>query len=257
MTQTQTSVRFPRSIKRGISSLLIVFLAWHVFASFLWIAPPTPLRDLVPGNVLQSYMIPWFGQSWSVFAPEPINGDNEILIRARLGSGSDPVSTEWINATDIEYQLAYHNLFPPKAATMGMHQAADFRSAWAKLNAQQQTAVSRDIPEGTELTDLLAGDGGNLSDAALSYVDQEKRTNAYATEVAYAVWGDRVVSVQYLVQRQPIIPFQNRNDPDAAKPTPISFSTGWRDPSTSFETSDEAFRDNFLAAWDIYKVRSK
>jgi len=257
MTRTPTAARFPGSIRQVVSGLLIIFLAWHVFASFLWIAPPTPLREVVPGTLLQSYMIPWFGQSWSVFAPEPINGDNEILIRAELRPAGESSVTAWINATDIEYQLAYHNLVPPKAATMGMHQAADFRNVWTKLNAEQQASVTRDLGQDADLKAVLTDEDGRLTEAARAYIAQEERTRAYATEVAYAVWGSRVTAVQYLVQRHPIVPFQSRNDSTIERPDAIQYVTGWRAPSSTFDASDESFRKTFLDAWRSYKERNK
>src|SRR5690625_2115613 len=70
------------AVKRTVTLVAVLFTAFHVFATFLCIAPSSPLRDVVPGNALQSYMIPMFGQSWSVFAPEPINGDYRLQIRS-------------------------------------------------------------------------------------------------------------------------------------------------------------------------------
>ena len=66
---------------------LIAFAAclltlWHVGASFLWIAPYSALREIPTQEVLAGYMLPMFGQSWSVFAPEPINGDYHFNVRA-------------------------------------------------------------------------------------------------------------------------------------------------------------------------------
>ncbi|MGO3175577.1 MAG: DUF5819 family protein, partial [Microbacterium gubbeenense] len=56
---------------RIIMCALALVTAWHVFASFLWIAPWAPIRELVGQDRLASYMLPMLGQSWSVFAPEP------------------------------------------------------------------------------------------------------------------------------------------------------------------------------------------
>lgn len=83
----------------------VLFTAWHVFAWFLWIAPVSPLREVVPGKLLTQYMIPFFGQSWSVFAPEPINGDNRMLVRAVVRENGADKTTEWVNVTDVETQL--------------------------------------------------------------------------------------------------------------------------------------------------------
>src|SRR5690625_8051402 len=68
----ETAQPLPRrklgAVKRTVTLAAVLFTAFHVFATFLWIAPSSALRDVVPGNALESYMIPMFGQSWSVFA---------------------------------------------------------------------------------------------------------------------------------------------------------------------------------------------
>src|SRR5690625_7741122 len=76
------------AVKRTVTLVAVLFTAFHVFATFLWIAPSSPLRAVVPGNALQSYMIPMFGQSWSVFAPEPIRSEER-----RVGKSSQDTWT--------------------------------------------------------------------------------------------------------------------------------------------------------------------
>ena len=70
-------------VKRTIMVIAMALTGFHLFASFLWIAPSSTLREVIPGNLLSQYMIPMWGQSWSVFAPEPINGDYYFDVRAR------------------------------------------------------------------------------------------------------------------------------------------------------------------------------
>jgi hypothetical protein len=224
------------------AALLLGVIVWHVFASFLWIAPPTPLRQLVPGEALRSYMLPWFGQSWSVFAPDPINGDNEILVRARLDTG---VTTDWQNATDIEYALARHNPFPPKAAAMGMHQAAQFLSQWNALTNPQRDVVGRDRRAGAD-ADRTALESSLPAD----YVDEERRTLAYATLVSRSLWGDEVTEVQFLVQRRGIVTFADRHDTAAERPAPAAAETGWRKPAEVSSEDVEEFASTFRRALD-------
>ncbi|MBT1547075.1 DUF5819 family protein [Curtobacterium aurantiacum] len=224
---------------------------WQVFASFLWIAPPTAIRQLVPGDLLERYMLPWFGQSWSVFAPDPINGDNEVLVRAQLRSDDSP--TSWVNVTDVEYELARHNPFPPKAATMGTHQAASTRDAWNALTEPQQQAAGRDFTHRSGSLARTLEKAGGPEQAARAYVQQDEQIRAYATQAAYSIWGADVTAVQFRVQRHPIVPFADRNDPTAQRPGPIIVATGWRALSEPYERSDQGFRRTFLEAWTQYR----
>lgn len=244
--------RLRQWLSNGAAGGVLLLTGWQIFASFLWIAPPTAMRQLVPGDTLERYMLPWFGQSWSVFAPDPINGDNEILVRARI-SGDNGTPTAWVNATDVEYALAWHNPFPPKAATMGAHQAASFRDAWGALNTQQQQAVGQSFDNEPALERALEHLGQGA--AAATYLQEDERTAAYATEVAYSIWGSSVETVQFRVQRHDIVPFADRNDPNPQRPAPVVSPTGWRAVTVPFTRADDGFRRTFQKAWALYKAR--
>ncbi|MFC8598155.1 MULTISPECIES: DUF5819 family protein [unclassified Isoptericola] len=231
----------------------ILLTAWHIFASFLWISPPTPLRELVPGNLLSSYMIPWYGQSWSVFAPEPINGDYRFKVRAEIEQGGDTTTvTDWFTATDVEMGAARHNLFPPRGTSLGTQQASKLKGAWEKLTPEQKEIAALGFYEGDAWLGRMHAamkEKGNEA-AATDYIVQERYSDAYATQVARAVWGDDVVRVQYQVSRQNIVPFAQRNDPDAKRPDPTIVATGWRGLIDMPHQSDEAFANTFQAWMD-------
>lgn len=226
----------------------VAFTAWHVFASFLWIAPWAPLREVVPAKMLSGYMIPMFGQSWSVFAPAPINGDNRLDVRAIV----DGETTEWISATDVELSMIQYNLFPPRAGIQAEGVASDFRRAWGDLTEEQQAIA--------ELNYFKADWEQRMSDELLEYADdataidayiaEEHRTTAYATQVARAIWGDDVERVQFQVTRQNVIPFASRNDPDAERPGVQHSPTGWRGLVVNDGQSDENFGSVFRRTYE-------
>lgn len=222
---------------RVIVILCVILTGWHVFATFLWIAPANALREIVPGKALSNYMLPIFGQSWSVFAPEPINGNITIKVRAAVGDKEKPTTTEWVDASATELDLAHHNLFPPRAAILGVQQATEYKSAFDKLAKEQQKTVANGYFLGDDWlkrleSDLMASGkndakGANIK-ATRAFIDQEERTSAYATQVALAVWGTDTHSVQFEVSRQNITPFKDRHNENAA-PQPIRVvESGWR-----------------------------
>jgi hypothetical protein len=239
---------------RGALAAGVLFTAWHIFASFLWIGPVTPLRELVPGNLLTSYMIPWYGQSWSVFAPEPINGDYRFKVRALVANEDGSTrETEWISASDVEMSMSRHNLFPPRASGLGTHQASLLKGAYDRLSPEQRTTASLNYFEGDAWLGRMQNamnEQGDDQSLVVAYIVQERYSDAYATQVARAVWGDSVVRVQFQVLRQNIIPFVDRNNPEAVRPPEQIADTGWRGLITLPQQSDADFADVFRPAFE-------
>ncbi|MGW8482245.1 DUF5819 family protein [Microbacterium sp. NPDC055903] len=229
-----------------------VLTLWHVFASFLWIAPYSAAREIPTQQVLTSYMIPMFGQSWSVFAPEPINGDYHFNVRAVIEVDGEEVETGWVSATDVELSMLRYNLFPPRAGVQSSEVASGQMNAYNKLNDEQKAVAALDFDSGDgeawmqRSFDELEGDGPST----VSYMQAEHLATTYATQVAYAIWGDDVVAVQYRVSRQNVVPFENRNDPNAQRPDPTFSTTGWRLPIEEDGQNRQAFRDVFLAQFE-------
>lgn len=250
----RSTVRPRGPLVRGVLTLAVLFTAWHVFASFLWIAPVTPLRELVPGNLLTSYMIPWYGQSWSVFAPEPINGDYRFKVRAVVvdEAGAER-ETEWVTTTDVELAMSRHNLIPPRAAGLGTHQSSLLKSAYDQLTDEQRKTAALNYFEGDawlgRMQDAM-NDQGADKNVVVRYIVQERYSDAYATQAARAIWGDSVIRVQYQAVRQNIIPFTERNNPAAKRPAEQVALTGWRGLITLPDQSESDFADVFRPGYE-------
>lgn len=226
----------------------LVMTAWHVAASFLWIAPAGPARDAVPGDALRSYMLPMYGQSWSVFAPAPINGDHRLDIRAVVVEDGEERVTDWVRATDVEISLSRHNLFPPRAANLAINVSSAHQSAYDDLNDDHEAVVAVDYVQ-DEWQPRLEEDLESDDDGAVDpYLEAEEELTAYATQVAYAVWGENVARVQFQTTRQNVVPFAERNEPDAQKPPLQVVNTGWRGLIERDDQSREQFADYFCSA---------
>lgn len=227
----------------------LLLTAWHIFASFLWIAPAGPARNLVPGDLLRSYMLPLYGQSWSVFAPEPVNGDHRLEVRAVVMRDGVEEVTDWVSPTDVELSLSRHNLFPPRAANSGLNVTSAHKRAYEKLNDDHEVVVElnyfQEDWQARLEENLKSYDGAETVDA---YLEAEDLTTAYATQVALAVWGDDVVRVQFQTTRQNVVPFAQRNEPDAQKPALQVVTTGWRGLIERDGQSREQFANYFCSA---------
>jgi len=247
----------PRRWVRAVAFLAVLFTAWHVFASFLWIAPPSPLREVVPGKALASYMLPFFGQSWSVFAPEPINGDYHFNVRAVIVEGGERVETGWVSATDVELSMIRYNLTPPRGGIQSSELASDFKKAWDALGDQQRAILAeRYIGNADQLRSdleesIVDGEGRSVTAEQIdAYLRQEERSMAYATQVARAIWGPSVEEVQVRVSRQNIIPFGQRHNPEAKRPEPKVSLDGWREPRVNPGQNEDNFARVFREQYE-------
>lgn len=216
--------------RRVVLIALSAFCAWHIFATFLWIAPPSGLRQIVPGTLLQRYMIPMFGQSWSVFAPDPINGDYRLQVRAVVNDTGTPQTTKWVDATAAELAMAHHNLFPPRAAIQSTELASRYKTAYDKLTADHKKIAQLGYYKGADWYERLATKMKAYGSADLvdAYLSEERTVDAYATQVAYAAFGNNVVQVQFVVSRQNVVPYSQRHHPQAQRPPVQVAVTGWR-----------------------------
>ncbi|GAA4432210.1 hypothetical protein GCM10023169_37720 [Georgenia halophila] len=237
-------------LRRTVLVVVSVFAAWQIFATFLWIAPASGLRQIVPGNLLHEYMIPMQGQSWSVFAPEPINGEYRLQVRAEVTEGGVTRTTDWVDATAAELSMLTHNLTPPRAGVQASGVASDFKGAFDSLSEEQQEVAALGFYEGHDWRDRLE-DGldahGNQA-AVEDYMAAERVATAYATQVAYAMWGENVDHIQFIASRQNVVPFGERNDPDAERPPVQSAPLGWRGLIEEPGQSRENFARTFRAA---------
>ena len=239
-------------VKRIIIVLAVLCTGFHVFASFLWIAPSSQLRDVVPGDMLHGYMIPMFGQSWSVFAPNPINGDYRLQVRAVVGDGGQAKTTGWVNATDAEMALHMRHLFPPRGAMSATDISSRFKNAFDKLNSSQQEVAGLGYYKGDDwrqrLEDALRKNAGKdqKKQVVSRFIEIDGIATAYASQVAYAMWGTDIKQVQFVVSRQNVIPFDQRNNPRAERPAPKVAPTGWRGVTEEPGQSRKNFAATFL-----------
>lgn len=242
-----------RPVVRVILVLVSLIAAWHIFAQLLWIAPySAAMRSIVPGNFLTSWQIPFFGQSWSVFAPDPINGNYHFYIRAVETVDGKQQNSEWVDAADTELKLSHHNLFPPRAAGLANEQASKYRDAYGKLNDAQQKVVEANYYTGDNWKSRFetalykaSGDDATAKANAGSFITQNAFTTAYATQVARTMWGEDVTTIRFAISRQNAVPFDERNDPKA-KQEPEQWSpTGWRGTFVMPGQSHQDFADTF------------
>lgn len=235
---------------KGLAFFVTGLLAIHIVVTFLFNAPSNPVKETLRGEIA-GYMLPVFDQNWSLFAPNPINSEDTLLIRARIADpeGGDDRITEWVNATEREWTLVHHSLAPSRASRLSSNLHRRLHSAWDDLSADQQEIVARDfdaMPDWSPLADaLIEAQGGETSSAVANVVRGDRVATGYATQVARALWGDGVVAVQFELRRTPVPRWDVRFDPVPDDPPSTVREFGWRPVLDADGQADEAFAATF------------
>jgi len=72
------------SMKMRLASWFAILIVMsHFSMTILFLAPKNPI-SLEYSSYINRYMTPFFQQNWQLFAPNPINAERAVLIRARM-----------------------------------------------------------------------------------------------------------------------------------------------------------------------------
>ncbi|AYY12374.1 hypothetical protein EF847_06295 [Actinobacteria bacterium YIM 96077] len=227
-----------------IAGILSAAVAAHLAATALFVGPDNAAKETFE-EPLDSYMLPFFQQNWSLFAPTPIRTERSMYVR---GWFDDENHTEWVNVTELELKAAIeHNLLPSRAGIATRRLATRIASHHSRINGDEQEVLTGHYHSNawSRLRERLMEQEDRSSATRISYLLRYDRTMAaYATQFVYAWWGEdagvKYVQVKTVDQRAPA--FANRHGESEPKPREREFG---RRPLIEFEGQD---RDAFAAA---------
>lgn len=215
---------------RILTIAVCLLLGWHFLATYTWNAAPNAVRAAIGQETLQAWMIPMFGQSWAVFAPNPGSVNQSLEVRAVVDGGE---RTEWYSLTDRSARKDVQG--HPIPSRMYLN---DFILANRYYDAALEIPVEvRDLA-GKELagdawwneleSTMLDASGVEVDDRISEFVLYERAVLGLVTEAAVALWGEDVSMVQVRVVKTPVVPFSQRGTDFETEVT--SFTDGWRSP---------------------------
>ncbi len=102
------------------------FTAWHMAMVFLFVTPSNTLNE-EHHDTVRGYIYPEFEQNWKLFAPNPLQRNERLSVRAEV-TGEDGTGrvTDWISLTDIDIEGIRHQLLPSHTAQNTLRRAWDF-----------------------------------------------------------------------------------------------------------------------------------
>jgi hypothetical protein len=227
-----------------LAGALGLVLTAHLTATALFVGPDNVAKSTIK-EPLDSYMLPFFQQNWSLFAPNPISTERSLLVR---GWYDDQRHTEWVNVTDLEIEAAVlHNLAPSRVGIVTRRLATRIGQQHGRLNSDERTALASHYHSDAwdRLHARLMREEDRSPAGRISYVLRyDKAITAYATQFAYAYWGEDagLKYVQFKTEEYPAPRFADRHRD--LQPEPRSREFGRR-PLVEFDNQD---REAFAAA---------
>lgn len=202
-----------------------------------------PLRKPVADRLL-----PHLNQNWGLFAPNPINTNNSVLIRAQLKLDEKVSTTDWVNISSLENNGVLHNPLPGLDTRFADGLAKYMRPAILALPAasrpyvpKNQMAVSGatlDLDPNSEQAKRKYSTAQR--NAMSNYLRLDEVARGLATVYAHKLWDGTVLAVQVRLRFTPVPSYANRDS--KSTPTGTFYYVGWRAPA---QLSEDALR-----AWE-------
>lgn len=238
------ATRVPTTARRGLIWTLAVLAAVHSVLIMIWVMPDNPLRAAVGPERLSSYINPYFEQSWSIFAPTPLRGGENVQIRAYVGDykAGTGKATQWYDITAKEDDKIEYLLNPSRIHSATRRLGGDMNSLVIKLNKNQRLLVQgdyvgsprtdlrrTDLGKSDLRRDLLKASTGGSAGTIAPYLRTDEMLTRFVTLYATARWGKNVTEIQFRVGHRFVPNYSVRNDVKFLD-VPFAYSRfGWRE----------------------------
>ncbi|MCX4982029.1 DUF5819 family protein [Streptomyces sp. NBC_00572] len=102
-----------------------VFACVHLAMVFLHVAPSNTLTKR-HGQAVDDWVYPEFEQNWKLFAPNPLQQNISVEVRAEVATADGSRTTGWIDLTAQDAAAIRHNPMPSHAQQNELRRAVDF-----------------------------------------------------------------------------------------------------------------------------------
>lgn len=192
-----------RSLSTTLAVLLIAWLIFHYLLVWLYVLPPNPI-SLVHSEAINSYIRPFFGQNWRLFAPRPPLFNDRYLLQLEVRTRSDGVShlTEWFDLTTPLLRRSHQN--PLSSATLHHRVIDGIFGAHAQLELRRRNLPSYDpSPYDVRVRDVF------------------RRLLTFLALRSYDLRRYDLIAVRGRIVREPIPPFSESETSRYSGPLPV------------------------------------
>lgn len=233
------TTELPSPARKSIVWVIAFVAALHSFLVMLWVMPVNPIRDAVGQQRLAQYInndIMPFEQSWSVFAPTPRRGGENVVVRAYIG---DPKKgegklTNWFDITADEDRRIQYLVNPARIHSATRRLGGNINASMPKFNARQQLLTRGNYVETS--TKVLYSRLEKLNPTPIGrndvvgYAENDAMLTRFLTMYATARWGEGITMIQYRVGHRSVPNYSKRKEIDFRDVPYTYYTFGFRKP---------------------------
>ncbi|MEU0564886.1 DUF5819 family protein [Nonomuraea sp. NPDC005983] len=180
-----------------------LFLVFHFVAIFLFVAPPNPISAMT-APIVNGYLNPYFRQNWELFAPDPIDSNTHVLVRAKIrNAGGQESQTGWLDISAPELAKVRGTALPGRITRL----VGGGRQLIADANVKPPGESADNDAEGED------GAAQRPPDPLLQ-AQAVRHMSTILTLAARARWGDGVTAVQMRISSRLYPRFADPHDGD-------------------------------------------
>ncbi|MFI5756009.1 DUF5819 family protein [Streptomyces sp. NPDC051569] len=117
---------FPYQVAAAVALAVVALLACgHLAMVFLHVAPSNTLSKQY-GKAVDDWIYPEFEQNWKLFAPNPLQQNVAVQVRAEVESGGGRTTTGWIDLSAEDGEEIHGNLLPSHVDQNELRRGWDF-----------------------------------------------------------------------------------------------------------------------------------
>ncbi len=215
-----------RRLVLGLAMVVMV----HSALLMLWLAPSSPIRDLVGSRNLASYVDPYFQQDVDAVDPSVQFVDESFEIRALVGDGSaDPKFTEWIDLTSKDVRDVRFNPSPARVHLIARRLATNLNRSMFAMSPEQRKIIRE-----SKWSDTTTARGealnavGDSPAIVQNYLAYDQMATQFTSLYAASKWEGTVFQVQFKVGRRSVPAYSKRNDTSIRDTDYLWFGFGTR-----------------------------
>ncbi len=180
-----------RLIVAVVVAAVAVGAAFHLVMVFLSIAPTNTLSTEY-AKQLNGYVYPEFEQNWKLFAPNPVQDNNDVEARARVRRADGSVATTgWVDLTAMDIARIRHDPIPSHTVQNELRRAWGFYTD-THDNQNRAVGVRGDLSQRYVLRIVAQRFGPRLNGGAV----QEIQVRAATTPVGSPPWSAQKTSTK-------------------------------------------------------------
>ncbi len=221
-----------RRLVTGLGVLVLI----HSTILILWLAPSSPIRDLVGSRNLASYVDPYFQQGVD---PSVQFVDESFQIRAFVRNGTaEPTVTEWVDVTKKDLGDLKFNPSPARVHVIARRLASNLNLSMSTLEPEQRKIIRESGATDTSSSrSAKLNRAGGKPSVVQNYLAYEQMATRFASLYAISQWQGKVVQVQFRAGRRAVPGYSIRAETKLRDIDYRWFIGGWR---VAFRGSVEA-----------------